>query len=1141
MKDTKDTKDTKDMKDMKDTADAKDRFKFSDEQRWRLVEEWLIGKKGLVHHQLTSFNNFVDNGIFEIVENDNCLKVQHETYDYEIKFSNAHVGKPAVIEENRDLKNIHPNECRLRDLTYSAPVFIDVEETVKPPNGGRVDGGEKTSHSRVMICQLPIMLHSNRCHLKDLTPTELITAGECHHDRGGYFIIKGKERAVIAQMRGVYNKILVFPEKRGCKYLFKSEMRSMSRGTGHSVLISCGINKDDRTITFTLPYIKEPISAAIVFKAMGCSDEDIKKMATWPDGGGGEGKRYRNVIIRMAQCIGNRTEALDYIGQYTYHVVKDGEKRQYAQQVIESELFPHLPLSATRLQKVWLLREMLCRVVKTRLGLRSVDDRDNFTNKRIEASGLLFLDLFRTLYKRYCNSIVTFLEKKKHRHPDTLSFMTRTALITKGMLHCLQTGNWGVRKSSYIRQGVSQVLSRLTFGATLSHLRRISIPSAKEGRNSKLRQIHGSQIMFICPVETPEGQACGTVLNLAMLTTISINVPTYFIRDEIEKLLTDHHGGVEWPVLTNGILLGGTENPTEFKKRFRARQTAGFIPRGVSIFINSTDRVINILSDGGRLLRPVFCLNDHDTHERNERSSQMSQMSKTRGWSWEDLESSGMIRWIDNNEAADAEIAFFPRELNGSRHYDYLEIHPCAMLGVMGSIIPFPDHAQSPRNAYQASMGKQAMSMFAMSLHRRADTCVHVLNYPQKPLVTTRAADIMGFSEMPSGINAIVAIACYTGMNQEDSVIMNQSAIERGLFRATTYRAHTAEEKKEGTYQHFKIGIPDISHRRGGWDYSRLDSTGVITTRTPGGGSVKVHKGTVIIGKMFIHTDKMGVETISDCSVVLKKGEDGIVDRIEESTTPDGYRMIKVIIRKERIPEIADKFAARSAQKATCGMVYRQEDMPFTESGMVPDLIINPHAMPSRMTINQLLECALGKIGSVVGEIQDCTPFGASSDDVAAQIATRLRELGHDECTETMRNGFTGEILKAKIFMGPTYYQRLKHMVSDKLHARQQGAVTTLTRQPPEGRSRNGGLRVGEMETWSLLVHGTARFLKERVFDCSDKYQLSICQQCKTFSAHPNYCPACNTDETIKVNMPYSSKLILQELNAMGIKTELST
>jgi DNA-directed RNA polymerase II subunit RPB2 len=1104
-----------------------------DSVQWNLIREWLIDKKGLVHHQLTSFNNFVDHGIFEIVENDNCIKVQHETYEYEIKFSNAHVGSPAVIEENRDLNRITPNECRLRDLTYSAPVFIDVDETVKSLAGGQHFADESVHHSRVMICQLPIMLHSNRCHLTGMTPRELVAAGECHHDRGGYFIVKGKERAVIAQMRGVYNKILVFSEKRGCKYLFKSEMRSMSRGTGHSVLVSCGINKDDRTITFTLPYIKEPIPAAIVFKAMGCSNEDIEEIVAWPDGSGGEGKRYRNVINRMAQCIESDVEALDYIGQFTYHIVKDTEKRQYARQVIESELFPHLPLSATPEQKVWLVRELLRRVVRTRLGLRCVDDRDNFTNKRIEASGLLFLDLFRTLYKRYCNSIVTFLEKKKHRHPDTLSFMTRTALITKGLLHCLQTGNWGVRKSSYIRQGVSQVLSRLTFGATLSHLRRISIPSAKEGRNSKLRQIHGSQIMFICPVETPEGQACGTVLNLALLTTISINVPTYFIKDEIDRLLTPGVGAAALPVLANGIMMGRTRDPDKFVERFRDRQTRGFIPRGISIFRNSTDQAVNIVSDGGRLLRPVFCV----------RPGPGGGLGVIPGKSWDQLENEGVIRWIDNNEAAEAEIAFFPREIESGRHYDFLEIHPCAMLGVMGSIIPFPDHAQSPRNAYQASMGKQAMSMFALSLHRRTDTCVHVLNYPQKPLVTTRAADIMGFSEMPSGINAIVAIACYTGMNQEDSVIMNQSAIERGLFRATTYRSHTAEEKKEGTYQYFKIGIPDVAHRRGGWDYSRLSARGVIARRTPTGGCVRVKKGTVIIGKMFIHTDKMGAETIADCSIVLKKGEDGIVDRIEESTTPDGYRMVKVVIRKERIPEIADKFAARSAQKATCGMVYRQEDMPFTATGMVPDLIINPHAMPSRMTINQLLECALGKIGSVEGNIQDCTPFAQFSrrKDVSTEIAQKLKALGHEECTETLYNGFTGEPLKAKIFMGPTYYQRLKHMVSDKLHARQQGAVTTLTRQPPEGRSRNGGLRVGEMETWSLLVHGTSRFLKERVFDCSDKYQLSICQQCKTFSAHPRYCPSCNTDQTIRVNLPYSSKLIIQELNAMGIKTELET
>jgi len=459
------------------------------------------------------------------------------------------------------------------------------------------------------------------------------------------------------------------------------------------------------------------------------------------------------------------------------------------------------------------------------------------------------------------------------------------------------------------------------------------------------------------------------------------------------------------------------------------------------------------------------------------------------------------------------------------------------MMGVMGAMIPFPDHSQAPRNAFQASMGKQAMSIFAQSFNKRADTCVHVLDYGQKPLVTTKAAEIMGFSDMPSGLNAIVAIACYTGMNQEDSVIINQSAIERGLFRATTYKTFTAEEKKEGSYQYCKLVRVPYEYRKSGWDYSKLDESGVIKIRMHDGSAMPVTRDTVLVGKIFIFSSKNSPEKISDCSLVAKKGEDGFVDRIEETVTPDGYRMVKVIIRKSRIPEVGDKVASRSAQKSTIGMVYRQEDMPFTSSGMVPDMVINPHAMPSRMTINQLLECALGKTCLMNGEIGDCTAF--STPNIAEKISKELVRLGYDDCTEQLYNGFTGEPLDAKIMMGPTYYQRLKHLVSDKMHARACGMVTTLMRQPPEGRSRNGGLRVGEMETWSQLAAGCSRFLKERVFDCSDVYQVSVCKMCGTIVHKPEMCDVCKTSNIVRVNLPYSSKLLIQELQCVGIKIKL--
>ena len=1104
---------------------------LSEKQTWSLVKEWLRDEDGLVNHQISSFNNFIRYGIKDVIDHENTISVNHDTYSYSIRFSNPHVGYPSVIEADRNLQPLFPKACRLRDLTYESPLFVDIDETVVCAATQRSD---TTYHKRVMIARIPTMLRSSKCHLSKLSKQDRIKNGECTWDRGGYFIVKGKERVLVSQMRGIYNRILVHKNKNTSKHIYSSEMRSISTGTGHSVLIKCGLTNNMK-LFFSMPYVKDHIPIGIVLKVLiggDCSIMDVVfpgGLSEWGiNNDDPASKDIKHIITCATRTMNMMTveKCLDYIGARSMYAVRKDGRLDYAKQVVHHEIFPQMFSADPAEGKPWILGAFIRKLLLTYSGSRKVDDRDDFELKRIDSPGQLCLDLFRTLFKRFSNTIYIYLEKKKHRSPDAVSFLTRLSLITKGIAYCFQTGNWGVRKSNYVRQGVSQVLSRLTFGATLSHLRRISIPAAKEGRNSKLRQIHGSQIMFVAPCESPEGQGVGVVLNLSLLTTISNSVPSYIIREEINRAINSSKKkevGSPYAVLLNGIWIGQTLSPNEVASHIHPLSPKTNLLKEVSAAVDPVERELRIWSDSGRLLRPVLV---------TEKISQVKKLV-----SWDDAENMGLIRWIDNAHAAQSNISFGIAA--PQKNAEYTEIHPSLMLGVMGAMIPFPDHSQAPRNAFQASMGKQAMSMFALSLHNRADTCVHVLDYVQKPLVTTKAADIMGFSDMPSGINAIVAIACYTGMNQEDSVIMNQSAIERGLFNATTYKTHTAEEKKEGSYQYYKLGPIPHQYRKNGWDYSNLDETGVIRVRTKEGRPVKVERDTVLVGKLFIHSCKNSPQTITDCSLVAKKGEDGYVDRIEESISPDGYRMVKVIIRKSRIPEIGDKAVSRAAQKSTIGMVYKQEDMPFTSTGMVPDMIINPHAMPSRMTVNQLLECALGKTCVAKGQFGDCTAF--SNPEIAQHISDELKRLGYEDCTEVLYNGFTGEKMDARIMMGPTYYQRLKHLVSDKMHARACGMVTTLTRQPPEGRSRNGGLRVGEMETWSQMAAGCSRFLKERVFDCSDKFTVIVCKKCGSIANSAKVCKTCKTDDIQTVNLPYSSKLLLQELQCVGIKMKLIT
>ena len=1635
---------------------------MSEEHTWEIIGDHFK-KRGFVSHQTESFDNFLTIGLSKIITEEPDIDIiptdKDRKFDrYNLSFSDVYVPHPTVIEETRDLRGFYPSEARQRDLTYDAPIYATVTETVFIAG----NAPETTQHLRVVLGRIPIMLRSCKCYLHDMTPEERIRAGECEFDEGGYFIVKGKERALVMQQRATHNIPLVFGQKPGDKASFVCDIRSMSEETGHSVLIQAAISSDDRTLTFTLPYVKDPIPIGVVFKALGYTTDQIPDLIGM---GSGIADKYIRLVLNdsffvedqddgfelfletieriihftsefssntenplgilnididdldesnghYAECIeflrsreelefldmedasslsataptavtkelwdktpsetrqrwstkATQVNALKFIGSRSANPVKESERRSCAEQIVTIDIFPHMGVTSTAREKAYILGHMTQKLLATRLGMRTPDDRDNYIHKRIETAGVLCYELFRQLFKKYIGAIVNNIEKKKQL-PDAMSVIPRLVDITKGFTHCFGTGNWGVPKNSYVRPGVAQIMSRLSYGATVSSLRRLAIPVGKESKNAAIRQINPSQIMFVCPVETPEGAPVGIVLNLSLLTRVSERTPTVLVKEVVElcenlvPIMEFDGPNEQTKVFINGILVGMAEEPYSLVEELREFRQVKMLPWDVSIAYDDLDDEIHVCSDEGRLFRPVFAVKDGALVGTPED-----------GTDWDQLVDRGIITYIDNIEANNAVIAFNQGEL-GKYRSDYCEIAAAMMLGVMASIIPFPDHSQSPRNTYQSAMGKQAISMFALSHLIRADTIVHVLSSPQKPLVGTRGADMMGFNDMPSGINAIVAIACYTGFNQEDSVILNHSAVQRGMFTATTYKTHTEEEKKEG-YTSVKVGLAPLNKRRTDANYGLLDETGVVRKRHPlwtdaqgqlqGGGSVYVQNGDVIIGKVAIRATKDSADELSDCSLIIRKGEEGYVDRIFSSVTPNGYRLIKVVIRKVRIPEVGDKFASRSAQKGTVGMVYSQEDMPFSGDGIVPDIIINPHCLtgdtiiemadgdvayirdiytnpcqittvnpdtltkeittfydgfcvetsnllevlttsgrtikctpdhqllivrsgklvwveakdlcdysdkvvvthsiipvkdvdgehlqvvkgtnsywkriesvglvgeiptnkakilarlvgaldsdghlqvrneetgamrcilhlgeaedceevsrdveilgfnkpscykrqhcyrvelevalgvlmgylgactgnktqsvrvfpewiktahksvqreflsgyhggdgskivvnaptaqqqvrirgtrcrtsdkvidshkeymmcmirmletfgikatlqchradtegktdlmmafsnkqdnvlrisdilayrysnhkrresviaieflrsrkegfhmqyemfkecfvhkgkimsfvrsiktvqcepvydfttvssnhsfvangivshnciPSRMTINQLMESVLGKSCAVEGTFGDATPFtSASTGDesrgttIAEQLRERLEMNGYNGCgNELLYNGMTGEPM-GEFFMGPVYYQRLKHLVSDKMHARATGPVTTLTRQPLEGRSRDGGLRFGEMERDCMIGHGTTKFLQERLYECSDKYVASVCEQCGNFAGGRGECHACGSDEVARVRLPYVSKLVLQELNAMMLKTQIA-
>ena len=494
---------------------------------------------------------------------------------------------------------------------------------------------------------------------------------------------------------------------------------------------------------------------------------------------------------------------------------------------------------------------------------------------------------------------------------------------------------------------------------------------------------------------------------------------------------------------------------------------------------------------------------------------------------------------MDPNEVQTLVVHMYPfeySETNRLREYcdRYCEIHPMLLLGACAGAIPFMDHNQSPRNVYESSMMKQAIGMFATNYNCRYDAVYHTLDYPQRSLVSTQTARLVGMHDMPAGINCIVAITTYEGWNAEDSIIVNRSAIERGLFCSNTYHTYTFEDKTFKTESCKKICIPPVNIQKPEWNYYHLDMNGIVRK-----GAI-VKRNDVILGQIFQsveYKDGERIEHVSDCSELSE--EEGIIDRVEIIDTPSGNRLVKVIIRQVRIPEIGDKFANLNAQKGTCALIIPQEDLPFTSEGIVPDIMMNSHALPSRMTISMLLEMIVGKNCLMKGELGDATPFSESSINIAQRLEDALVENGFDRHGwEVMYNGQTGKPLTSKIFIGTSYYQKLKHMVTDKIHARSYGNVTSLTRQPLAGRSRDGGLRLGEMERDCLLSHGSVQFLRERLFDMSDAFSVLICNDCGVISNTKDECHVCKNNELVRTNTPYASKLLFQMLNGCLIKTK---
>jgi len=1156
------------------------------EDVWEVIGSYF-DQKGLVSQQLDSFNRFIKNTMQEIIDDTPEIILKKEVLHrpgqefldlkarYKIKFEQIYLSKPSFTEGDGSVVTIFPNEARLRNLTYSSPLYVDVTKT-------RYEVGEdqqlqlvsEHKDKKLFIGRIPIMLRSEFCILSDSTDDTLAKLGECPYDQGGYFIINGSEKVLIAQERLANNHVHVFKKPQPSIFSHIAEIRSsMEYGnrtpSGFSVKIQSSKGaKHAGLIVASIPYIRKDIPLVILFRALGClADKDIISHIVFDF----EDKQMMELLrpsLEEAKNFHSEDVALDYIGKRGSISTVGVERKariQHARDILQKELLPHVGIGESSMEKkAFFVGYMVHRLLLGVLGRRPLDDRDHLGNKRADLAGPLLSMLFQQTFTRLMKDVTNHLKKAfdEGKEPE-IAPAIKDKILTRGLNYALATGNWGSRSGlAGVRAGVAQVLNRLTFSSALSHLRRLNTPIERSGKQAKPRQLHNTQWGMVCPAETPEGGAVGLVKNLAMMCYISVGHDSEPISDVLREFSTESLGeitpetiGSSTKVFLNGTWFGIHREPHKivgFLKQLRRKQD---LDSEISIVRDIREREIRIWTDAGRCCRPLFIVDENNLLTiKKSHILQLQKKKQPNGevFGWDNLISSGLVEYIDVEEEETVLIQMDFRELKRVREandgtvYTHAEIHPSMILGVSGSIIPFSDHNQSPRNTYQSAMGKQAMGIYITNFQMRMDTLAHVLYYPQKPLVSTRAMKFLRFRELPAGINAVVAIATYSGYNQEDSVIMNQSAIDRGLFRSCFYRTYRDEEKVVGRInEEIEKPTRDTTAAMKQGSYEFLDDDGLITPGTVVCGS------DIIIGKTTAlppSTDKFG-KTLKfnkkDVSVSLRSNEHGIVDQVMLTRNADSFKFVKVRVRIPRIPQIGDKFSSRHGQKGTCGMTYRQEDMPYTCEGIAPDIIVNPHAIPSRMTIGQLIECLLGKVSALTGNEGDATPF---TDAHVKDFSTKLHACGYQlRGNEVLYNGHTGRRLEAQIFIGPTFYQRLKHLVDDKIHSRARGPLQILTRQPVEGRAREGGLRFGEMERDFMISHGSAAWLMERLFKVSDEYRIHVCDTCGLMAIanlrkNVFECKVCGKHTSIsQVYIPYAFKLMLQELMAMMVSPRLVT
>ena len=1075
------------------------------EQEHVLVKEYLKNYS-LVESNIRSFNNFIENKMQEIVTE---LSDSLPTEDFEIKLGKITINKPNIVEADGSTKPITPAEARLRNLTYSAPITLEMS----------INFAGQSESSEVQLGRIPVIVKSRACNLDGLSEEELIQNYIDPRDMGGYFLINGNERIMIMAEDLAANQTFVEYQKIKDRLM----VRLFSQRGAYKIPVSL-VENNDGILELSFSRFRD-IPAMVLLKALGLqSDAEISGLI---------GKQTDNLIVNLYEyaSIQNQEEALMWIAEKSALQGTEKEILDRVKQRIDSYFLPHIGLDEdARLEKA----RTLCKFIKQYFIAKedpkhSLTDKDHYANKRIRLSGDLLSDLFRVNMNILLREIQHSLQKTvKRRKFYSIKTLAKSTLFSHRIESAIATGSWIGE-----RTGVTQNMDKNNSFAIMSQLQRVTSTLPGEQENFAARTVHPTHYGRFCPVETPEGTEIGLRKNLALLARIS----TVTSMDHVDVIKVLEAVGMQQTgstdIFYNGRFIGATEKAEEFVSKVKEKRRNQELPYEISAKLEKKLDTIFLSTEVGRVLRPVIIVDNKVPRLKEEHL----EMIKNGTLHWDDLIKQGLIEYLDAAEEDDTYIAINEEDL--TEEHTHLEIDKIDVLGVSVSMIPYANHNPPARMVKGGSRAyRQGLGIYAANYHVRMDTDVSLLHYPQKPIVRSFIYDTLNVH--PVGQNVIVAIMPFDGYNVEDAIVISQGSVDRGLGRSSRFRPYSSIELNYAGGLKDEICIPDkdTSGYRTEESYNNLEEDGIVYPEA------ELKSGDVIIGKIsppkfLSEAREISIQTKKENSVTIKQEETGTIDAVFITQDKEGNKIIQVKTRELRIPELGDKFSCPHGQKGIVGGIAPEMDIPFTSDGITPDIIFNPHGVPSRMTVAYLMDIIAGKVAALSGRIVDASPF---SGETKGSLEDNLKKLGfRPDGKEVFYHGVTGQKMPVKIYVGNMFYLKLKYMVADKMHARASGKIALFTRQPIEGRSRGGALRLGEMEQQALVGHGASLLLKER-YD-SDKVTIYICSKCGSIVIDDQIhkkrtCSLCHSNQVEPIEVSYAFKLLIEELQGLHLLTK---